>query len=254
MRGGGVCPETVNPQEGSMKAKLVERKEVADRTLAFRIAPEAGPVTFEPGQVCELTLIDPLFPDDLGNARIFSVASSPLEPGLLFATRLTGSAFKRSLAEGPMGMEMEVDGPYGEFTLHADAARPAIFLAGGIGITPFRSMVADSVSHRSGRRVTLVYSNRTASSVAFLDDLERWEREGPSFRLVATLTSPKAGEPWRHETGRVDRAFLERLLPERQAAIWYVVGPDAFVGAMDALLRETGVPPESVRTETFAGY
>jgi ferredoxin-NADP reductase len=237
-----------------MKAKLVERREVADRTLAFRIAPEAGAVAFEPGQVCELTLIDPTFPDDLGNARIFSIASSPLEQGFLFATRLTGSAFKRSLAEGPMGMEMEVDGPYGAFTLHADAARPAVFLAGGIGITPFRSMVADMVGRKSERRVTLVYSNRTASSVAFLDDLERWEREGPHFRLVATLTSPKAGEPWRHETGRVDRAFLERLLPGSESAVWYAVGPGAFVGAMEALLREVGIPPDSVRTETFAGY
>ena len=102
--------------------------------------------------------------------------------------------------------------------------------------------------------MTLVYSNRTASSVAFLDDLERWEREAPSFRLIATLTSPKAGEPWRHEAGRVDRAFLERLLPGSESAVWYAVGPGAFVGAMEALLREVGIPPDSVRTETFAGY
>lgn len=237
-----------------MRAKLVERKEVADRTLAFRIAPETGAVAFEPGQVCELTLIDPLFPDDIGNSRIFSIASSPLEGQYLFATRLTGSAFKRSLAEGPLGLEMEVEGPYGDFTLHADASRPAILLAGGIGITPFRGMVADIVGRKSERRVTLVYSNRTASSVAFLDDFERWERERQHFRLVATLTSPKAGEPWRRETGRIDRGFLERHLPGSEAAVWYAVGPDAFVGAMEALLREAGVPPDSVRTETFSGY
>jgi len=237
-----------------MRAKLVERKEVADRTLAFRIEPEAGPVAFEPGQVCDLKLIDPPFPDEMGDSRILSIASSPLERGLLFATRLTGSAFKRSLAEGPLGLHMEVDGPYGEFTLHADVERPAVFLAGGIGITPFRGMVADIVGRKSDRQVTLVYSNRTASSVAFLDDFERWEGEDKRFRLVATLTSPKADAAWRRETGRIDRAFLERILPGNEKAIWYVVGPDAFVGAMDGLLRETGIPPDSVRTETFAGY
>jgi ferredoxin-NADP reductase len=153
-----------------------------------------------------------------------------------------------------MGLEMEVDGPYGAFTLHPEAARPAVFLAGGIGITPFRSMVADIVGRKSGRRVTLVYSNRTASSAAFLDDLERWEREGPSFRLIATLTSPKAGEPWRRETGRVDLDFLKRILPGSESAVWYAVGPNAFVDAMEPLLREAGIPADSVRTEMFAGY
>jgi ferredoxin-NADP reductase len=237
-----------------MRARIVERRRVAEGTLAFRLETEGERGDFAPGQVCEVKLVDPPFPDDMDDARIFSIASAPREPGLLFATRLTGSAYKRSLAEGPEGMEVEIDGPYGSFALHDDASRPAVFLAGGIGITPFRSMVADLAGRKSPLRATLVYSNRTASSTAFLDDFEVWEREDPRFRLIATISDPKPGEPWRRETGRVDRAFLEKRFPAGDRAIWYIVGPGGFVGAMETLLREKGVDPADVRVETFAGY
>jgi ferredoxin-NADP reductase len=237
-----------------MKAKLVARKEVADGTLGFVLEPAGKFPAFVPGQFCDLTLPAPPFSDDKGDIRTLSIASSPREGRLLFATRLTGSAFKRSLAEGPLGLEVEVEGPFGSFALHDDPARPAVLLAGGIGITPYRSMIADAAERADPRRITLIYSNRRASSVAFLEDFERWEREAPGFRLVATLTDPEAGKPWPRETGRVDREFLKRFLPGNEEAVWYAVGPDGFIGGMEMVLPEIGIPPERIRVETFAGY
>jgi ferredoxin-NADP reductase len=237
-----------------MKAKLVDRREVAERTLTFALEPEGGRLEFQAGQCCDVGLLGPPHTDDAGDIRTLSIASSPLAPRLLFATRLTGSAYKRSLAEIPIGTDVEIEGPFGSFTLHPDRERPAVFLAGGIGITPFRGMIEDLVARKDRRPVTLVYSNRDAAGTAFLDDFERWEGTQPGFRLVATLTQPAPGAPWARETGRVDAGFLRKLLPGNETALWYAVGPGGFVTAMEENLASVGVEGERFQTEVFAGY
>lgn len=236
-----------------MSARLVDRLQVAERTMAFWFEPE-GPFSFTAGQTCDLTVPDPMYRDDLGNVRTFSIASLPSERRLMFTTRLGGSAFKRTLAEAPLGLTVELDGPYGSFTLHHNLARPAVFLAGGIGITPFHSIIGDVTSRGVVRSMTLIYSNRTAHDAAWLGDLERWARENPHFRLVATLTTPAPGEAWSHETGRLDKSFLAGHLQAPAETIFYVAGPARFVTAMQALLPEVGADPDNVRAEEFPGY
>jgi ferredoxin-NADP reductase len=237
-----------------MRTRLVEKRMVAERTLAFRLELDGGRMEFHAGQACEMTLLDPRHEDDKGGARIFSIASSPAEPRLLFATRLTGSGFKRSLEEGPIGMELEADGPFGSFTLHEDEQRPAVFLAGGIGITPFLAMIRDATERSLGTRMTLLYSNRNAAGVAFLEDLERHARDNPRFKLVATLTDPTPGGTWNHATGRIDLAFLEPHVAANRDAVFYVAGPDGFVTAMGENLSRAGVEAAAIRAEGFAGY
>ena len=236
-----------------MKVRLIERKEVAERTLAVAFEPE-GKFEFEAGQACDLRLLDPPYTDEKGNERTFTIASSPEDPGLLFAVRLTGSAFKRSLEEAEPGLEAEVEGPFGSFTLDPGQDRTAVFLAGGIGITPFRSMAKDAAERRLPRRITLLYSNRAASDAAFLDDFRRWEGENPRFRLIATLTKPDPAEPWTGERGRIDGDFLRRVVPEAGEACWYISGPDGFVFGMEELLAREGVPADRIRTDCFSGY
>src|SRR5437016_7613197 len=116
--------------------KLKTRSEVAERTLEFRFDKPAG-MTFKAGQFMELTLIDPPETDAEGNTRGFSINSAPDDPELTFTTRLRDTAFKRRLQTMPLGAEIKVEGPFGNLTLHNDPSRPAVFLAGGIGITPF---------------------------------------------------------------------------------------------------------------------
>jgi len=237
-----------------MKARLIAADRVATDTAAFTYElPE--PFAFEAGQTVDVTIPAPRYQDDLGASRTFSIASSPADlPRVTNATRLTGSAFKRTLVEAQPGLEVDLDGPFGSFVLHKNAAKPAMFFAGGIGITPFRSMIKDATERGLPHRLTLFYSNRTAGSTAFLQDLEAWQRRNPNFRLVATITEPAAGETWAHDTGLMNAAFLKPHLAGSANAIFYLAGPPGFVKGMRAALDELGADPDNIRTEEFSGY
>lgn len=237
-----------------MKARLIESKQIAAGTGEFTFELQ-DPFTFEAGQTCDITIASPRYSDDKGASRTFSIASSPAElPRLLVATRLTGSAFKRTLLEAPPGFEVELEGPYGSFVLHKNAAKPAVFFAGGIGITPFRSIVKDATERRLPHHMTLFYSNRTAGSTAFLQELEASQKANPNFRLIATITEPLTEEQWAHSTGLMNAAFIKPHADDWARAIHYLAGPSAFVNAMRSALDELGTDPDNLRTEEFPGY
>lgn len=238
-----------------MRAHLTKRFAPAAGTGAFVFELAEGRLTFVAGQTCDLQIPKPLYQDEKGAIRTFSIASSPADAALIFATRLTGSAFKRSLMDMPLGTAVEIDGPHGSFTLHQNASKAAVCLAGGIGITPFRSIIKDAVERKLPHDLTLIYSNRTAASSAFMADLAGWAHDDARFHLVATITEPAPGEPWEHLTGLVDAAFVKRhARVDFATAIFYVAGPAAFVAAMSKALRSVGADPDHVRLEEFAGY
>jgi ferredoxin-NADP reductase len=237
-----------------MKARLIAADRIAEETAGFTFElPER--LEFEAGQTCDLAIPSPRYVDEKGSSRTFSIASSPADmPRVLVATRLTGSAFKRALLDGGAGLEVEFDGPFGSFVLHKNVARPAYFFAGGIGITPFRSIIKDATERRLPIRMTLFYSNRTPASTAFLTDLEAWQRENRNFRLVATVTDPLEGARWAHNNRMMDAAFVKPHVEDLANAIHYLAGPPGFVKAMRAALGELGADPDSIRTEEFSGY
>jgi ferredoxin-NADP reductase len=117
-------------------SKLLNRADTAEGTMAFRFEKPPG-FDFKPGQSVDLTLLNPPETDSEGNVRTFSIASAPFEDQLRFATRMRDTAFKRSLRKVPLGTVVKMDSAMGSFTLHKNSAKPAVFLAGGIGITPF---------------------------------------------------------------------------------------------------------------------
>jgi ferredoxin-NADP reductase len=226
-------------------ARLSNRQEVAHETAAFTFALD-GDLRFEAGQTCDFTLPEPRYSDEKGNARTFSLTSSPADlPAITIATRLTGSAFKRSLMDGPLGTVVEVDGPYGSFTLHHKSARPALLLAGGIGITPFRSMIKDATERSLAHRLVLLYSNRNRASSAFLDDLQGWARDNRNVTIVPVFTD---------ESGFITADVIRQHAPDVATLIAYAAGPDAFVKAMRQALLQAGVDPDDIRTEEFPGY
>jgi ferredoxin-NADP reductase len=238
-----------------MKARLVGSQTVAERTAAFTFECDGTPFEFKAGQSCDVTLLTPKYEDAEGTTRAFSITSSPADlPRIMFATRLTGSAFKRSLAEAAAGTEVEIEGPFGSFTLHQNVKRPAAFLAGGIGVTPFHGMIKDAVERKLAHRLMLLYSNRTAAGTAFLEDFEAWAGRAPNFRFRPTLTQPVAGEAWAYETGMIDIAFLKRHLADAAETIFYIAGPARFVKAMQETLPAAGADPDNIRAEEFSGY
>ncbi|HMF02397.1 MAG TPA: FAD-dependent oxidoreductase, partial [Terriglobia bacterium] len=129
-------------------SRLLNRVEVAEGTMAFHFEKPTG-FDFKPGQSADLTLLNPPETDAEGNVRTFSIASAPFEDQLMFATRMRDTAFKRSLKKVPLGTVVKMDSAMGSFTLHKNSAKPGVFLAGGIGITPFSSIVRQADHDRA---------------------------------------------------------------------------------------------------------
>jgi ferredoxin-NADP reductase len=236
-----------------MRATIKEKREVAKGTLFVRFDLLGEEVDFRAGQYFWLTLLDPPYDDEKGPRRHISVATSPNERGALgLATRLRDTAFKRSLAELPVGTEVDVEHPKGEFVLPAETDLPYVFIAGGIGITVFRSMLLYIAEERLPHRVTLVYSNRDRESTAFLDELTGLAHERENIDLVLTMTED---EGWDGETRIVGPDLLgDHLDGDLSGYRYLLAGPPAMVEAVTGSLREAGIPEEHIRPERFSGY
>lgn len=237
-----------------MQTKLIQKETVAEGTMLFRFEKPAG-FTHLAGQTIDLTLIDPPETDTEGNSRTFSITSAPHEEGIAIATRMRDTAFKRVLKSMAEGTEVSIDGPFGSFTLHENTARPAVFLSGGIGITPFHAMITDATHRALPHRIILFYSNRRPEDAAFLAELQACQKENPNFTLVATMTDmEKSAQAWEGERGYVDATMLQKYVPEGTNPIYYLAGPQPMVYAMRNLLNGSGVSNDDIRYEEFAGY
>ena len=236
------------------RSKLLSRVEVADGTMAFHFEKPLQ-FDFKPGQSADVTLFNPPETDSEGNTRTFSIASSPFENQLMFATRMRDTAFKRSLKRVPLDTNVKIDSAMGSFTLHKNSAKPAVFLAGGIGITPFLSIVRQAGHDRLPHKLHLFYSNRRPEDTAFLDTLQMLEKSSQNFRLVCTMTEmPQSRREWKGETGLITQEMLSRHLTNLQGPIYYVAGPPAMVAGIRTMLVAAEVDGDDIRTEDFAGY
>jgi ferredoxin-NADP reductase len=236
-----------------VRARVKEKREVAKGTLLVVFDLLGREVDFRPGQYFWVTLLDPPYEDEKGPRRHISVVTSPNERGVLgLCTRLRDSAFKRSLAELPVGAEVEVEEPKGEWALPEETDRPYVFVAGGIGITVFRSMLRYIAEEQLPYRVTLVYSNRDRESTAFLDELLELARGHENIEVVPTMTDDPG---WGGERRRIGPELLRDHLAGDLAGYRYLLaGPPAMVEAVTEQLREAGIPDEQLRPERFSGY
>lgn len=222
--------------------------------MAFHFAKPAD-FQFRAGQSVDLTLLNPPETDAEGNTRAFSLASAPFDPDLMIATRMRDTAFKRVLRNAAPGLEITIEGPSGSFVLHRKAEKPAVFLAGGIGITPFLSIIRQATQDKASHQLYLFYSNRRPEDAAFLDSLMEAAKQNPNFHLIATMTEmDKSHREWKGETGFINKDMLAKHLPSLQGPIYYLAGPPAMVAAMRRTLMEAGVDEDDIRTEEFSGY
>jgi ferredoxin-NADP reductase len=235
-------------------AVLKQREEIAEGTMAFHLEKPTG-FEFRPGQSIDLSLINPAESDSEGNSRAFSIASAPYEDELLLATRMRDTAFKRVLRALPIGASVKIDGPSGYFTLHRNPTRPAVFLAGGIGITPFLSMARQAAHDRLSQQLYLFYGNRRPEDAAFLDVLAALTKTNSRFHFIPSMSEmEKSLREWTGEIGFIDQEMLHRYLPALQGPTYYVAGPPAMVAAMRQTLTTAGVDEDDIRTEEFSGY
>lgn len=234
--------------------RLLSRKEIAEGTMAFQFEKPAD-FAFKPGQTADVTLPAPPETDAEGNVRTFSIVSSPFENHLMFATRMRDSAFKRSLKQIPLGAEVKITPAMGSFTLHRNTAKPAVFLSGGIGITPFLSILRQADHDRLPQELYLFDSNHRPEDAPFLETLESLAKSNPNFHLICTMTQmPKSHTKWTGETGYIDKEMLLRHLPSLQGPIYYVAGPPGMVTGLREMLANAGIDEDDIRSEEFAGY
>jgi ferredoxin-NADP reductase len=228
----------------SHQVVLRSREAVAEGTMMFRFSRPPG-FNFAAGQAVDLALVNP--PEEPNSShRLLSLVSAPFEAELVVATRMRdASAFKRALGTLQPGATVKLKGPLGVMTLHDDPARGAIFIAGGIGITPFMSMLRQAAHDRSGHRFFLLYSNRHPEQAAFLHELRSLEGQYDHFHLLARMTD---------RDGFIDEETIKAFTASAQSPLYYLAGPPAMADAMTRILRGSGIKDGEINSEEFYGY
>jgi ferredoxin-NADP reductase/organic hydroperoxide reductase OsmC/OhrA len=234
--------------------RLIGRQVIARNTMAFTFEKPKN-FNFRAGQFGDIILINPPRTDAEGNTRGFSIASPPYSENLMIASRMRDTAFKRVLSEMPLSTPVKWDAPYGSFTLHHNTAIPAVFLTGGIGITPVRSIALQAARSKLPHHISVFYANNAPEEAAFLDELSALKGINPYFKLIPTMTHMEISQrPWRGEVGYINQTMLEKYLNNLRKPIYYVSGPPDMVAAMREVLHASEVSDDNIRTEEFTGY
>lgn len=189
--------------------------------------------------------------DERGTRRYFSISASPHEKFLMITTKYipdTASTFKSWLNNLSVGETIEADGPRGQFTFQDTGE--TVFIAGGIGITPFRSILLDLNYKKLQPKITLLYSNRT-QNILFKQLLDEISPANPNLKIVYTVTDDPT---WPGEKSQINPDFINKYIPNIQKPIFYVSGPEPMVEAMSKMLTEMGVPEDHFKQDFFPGY
>jgi len=230
---------------------LKDKKMIAENTMAILFDRSNIHYEYEPGLYAELTLLEPVYHDELGNSRFFSIANSPAKKeDLLFATRLVESAFNKNLKELPIGTSATIGPPMGNTPLHKDITKPGVFLIGGIGITPVRCIVEYVTEEKLPYKLFLFYSSRNSGLMAFFDDFKNWAKIHDNFTFIPTIDDTNEKD-WKYEYGYINEEMISRHIKDYQQPIFYIVGPPDMVDSMEKILTDKNVSSENIRLERF---
>lgn len=241
----------------AMKFKLIGKRDEAKDTKTYFFEPQQE-VTRKPGQYFYFVLPELHYEDPRGNKRQFTISSSPTEGNILTITVRTksGSGFKRTLDELPEGTLVDADGPHGNYILDENTKGDQVFLAGGIGVTPFHCFMKYNIDKRlTDTNLHLIYTNSTPEEIAFRTELLAWQDEHPNIKVDLTVTHPEESQvQWNGLTGRVDEAMLRKLVGDLGRPTFWICGPPPMVDALDEMLGKLGIPTDRRKIEKFTGY
>ncbi len=246
---GNIFSYLVSPK-GRYALSLIERHPLASGIYEY-IFRSDRPLRFLPGQYLEWTLGN-VPPDNRGNRRFFTIASAPEMAILALGVRFYDkpSAFKRTLAELPVGGVISAASLAGEFTMPKNKKRKLAFIAGGIGVTPFASMARHCIASGESRDAILLYSSKTASEVAYQDVFANAGRVG--WRTLYVISDEIPLLPGTHK-GFIDAELIKRDVSDYNERLFYISGPPGMVDAMKCLLIDLGVSRFAIKTDFFPG-
>jgi len=243
-----------SPSLMTFRSRLLGSETIAEQTMSFRFARAEG-FRFAAGQYLDITLMNAPEQDAEGPMRSFSIASAPDDPELLVVMRMRDTAFKRTLAALRPGAEVIIEGPAGEFVLDEGDQRPRVFIAGGVGIAPFLSMLREASRGDGIGDTTLFYSNRRPEDTVFLPELEALAETVAGFRCIATMTRmAESTGAWSGETAHVDPPMLARYLPSVRGPRYYICGMPELIAGLRYQLERAGVAAGDIMIEMFGGY
>jgi len=225
-----------------MKLNLINRKTEVPGVESFIFAP-SEPALWKAGQFFHYVLHhEPT--DNRGSDRWFTVATAPSEKAVMITTRFTndnGSSFKKALSGLKTGDAIEVSELEGDFTVD-DFGKEYVFIAGGIGITPFRSILKDLEQKGEKVAATLLYANRD-QNIAYKDELEALAKNNPNLKINYVI-SPE----------RIDIEKIKEFVPDMQKPMFYVSGPEPMVESLGNALKEAGISADRIKQDWFPGY
>lgn len=233
--------------------KLKEIRKLAADTYEFIFAGRVP--AFKPGQYAEWTLAADSS-DSRGNRRYFTLASSPTEGDVRLGVKFYAnpSTYKKYLAAFKTGSSVLAGSIAGDFTLPRSKKKKLVFIAGGIGVTPFRAMVKYLFDKHEQRDVVLFYSNKTQAEIAYKDVFDAAEAAHIGFRAVYTLTDKGVPSSWTGARGYVDAAMIAREVPDYKERSFFISGPRSMVTAFQQTLHDMGVPQRRIKTDFFPGF
>lgn len=250
---GNVFSYLVSPKQKYLLA-LKSKEEAGADTYDFIFRPNRR-VKFRPGQYMEWTLGHKKS-DSRGNRRYFTIASSPTERDVRLGVKFYDqpSSFKRTMLALPTGRQVLAGQLAGDFTLPHNPAQKLVFIAGGIGITPFRSMLKYLVDRNERRNIILFYSNKLDSEVVYADVLVQ-AHEKLGVKTVLTLTDQtKIPTDWQGYTGYINAAMIAKEVPDYKQRSYYISGPHSMVTAFEKVLKDMGIPNKQIKIDFFPGF
>ncbi len=242
----------VSPRQ-KVLLKLNRKLKLAPEIVEFVFKP-SHKLVFKPGQYMEFTL-EHQRPDSRGNRRFFTLASSPTENTLRLGVRFykNSSSFKHTLYRIDGKTRLIAGQIAGDFTLPADTREKLVFIAGGIGITPFRSMLKYLLDKQERRDIVLIYANKRVEEIVYQDILgTAHTRLG--VKILYTLTDLDAiPRNWPGFRGRMNEQMILRTIPDYDERTFYLSGPPEMVRASEQVLKNMGVRGRQIKKDFFPG-
>ncbi len=226
-------------------------EEICENTLAFYFDSKDSGYSFDAGQYAYFTITNSKFKDEKGNSRPFSFANSPLiKEKIMIAVRNNSSVFIKNLTALTPGTEVFISKPVGGLVFVRDHSLPAVFISGGTGITPARSIIESSFISGSDMKIYLFYSNKSESQTAFLKDFRTWSESSDDFSFIPLIKDTN-NVKWDSEFGIIDETILKKYLKELNNYRFYLTGPASMVASVKKILSQNKVSPDNVQTENF---
>ena len=201
--------------------------------------------------------------DPKGPIRHFTIASSPTEDFIMISTRIRDTPYKKRLSSLEEGVKVKVRGPEGKFVLHEDYSKAAVLLSGGIGVTPFRSMIKYVTDNELPLKINMFDSNRDQANILYKNEFDACLKTNKNLKIIYTITAAEeqgqalSSSSWKGERGIINKTMLTKYLTtsELENSVFYVCGPPGMLKAMQNLLQDDlHLPKESIKVEEFTGY